>query len=1092
MWTRFVTLASRLVLIPVATLALASALVGAGAGQARSRTAAKTVAPPTSLAVTSTTASSVSVAWAASKSPFVSSYAIYVDGAEVGRTPETNFVISPLPCGTQTTVAVDAVDDAGNHSTQATVTAETDDCPDTAAPSKPTSLLVEQTSPATVSLSWSPATDNVGVTGYRVFLDGSAVAMTSGTTYTFTGLTCGTIYQLGVTAEDGAGNTSTQSTTATTTDPCVTAASASDVQAPTVPPNEKLTVIGPTTLTLAWSASTDNVGVTGYRLFLNGAAVGTTTSLNYTFSGLSCNTTYTVSITAYDAAGNQSNPAYGTGHPTTSACSSDAQVPTVPPNEKFTVIGPTTLTLAWSASTDNVGVTGYRLFLNGAAVGTTTSLNYTFSGLSCNTTYTVSITAYDAAGNQSDPAYGTGHPTTAGCSDTQAPSAPNGITVANVTSTGATLSWAAASDNVGVAGYTVYWDGTTRGTTSSTTYDATTLTCGTTHTFGVDAYDAAGNHSGMSSVTIATAVCSDSQAPSTPAGLQVISTSQGSVSVSWSASTDNLGVVGYTVYRGSTALGNTTSTTYTASGLACGTTYIIAVEAFDGSGNRSSKASVSTTTAGCADGQAPSAPSGLSGTGSSQSSVSVSWAASSDNVGVAGYGLYRNGSSVGTSSSTSATFSGLSCGTSYTVAVDAFDAAGNRSGQTSLVVTTAACGGGAAANLWVDPSGGSCARQVIAGAWNDAQGCASIQAAAAACVPGDTIGMKAGNYGAQTITTNLAAPGCTVVAESGVTAGKLATNGNWLTIQGGSFAGWEPSGSAGQPHDIHLVGTTITSQVWFSSCCSNITMTGGSISGVNDGGSPAAVMVQGLTSSTPISNITFDGVEFKNANCTTAGNHYEVVRTQGWATNLTIKNSYFHNNGVNSSQIFISSFTGGTDHTPGPITIQNNFFAPPVAPSCGPGPAYFQINGNMQGQPCPDLTVAYNTSLSSLTTVWDSSGANCSTGQNTIRFKANIAPKSAGNCGANSWDHNLWINGSNANCGTGDQTVANTTAAGLIGDGFHISTTSPARAAGDPTNCPATDHDGNPRANPTGTTCDTGQSKGPRPAVDGAAVRPPL
>src|SRR5205085_8615050 len=105
-------------------------------------------------------------------------------------------------------------------------------------------------------------------------------------------------------------------------------------------------------------------------------------------------------------------------------------------------------------------------------------------------------------------------------------------------------------------------------------------------------------------------------------------------------------------------------TSYTVSGLACGTSYSFGVDAFDGAGNRSSKASVTASTAACADTQAPSVPGSLRSTGSTATTVALAWSASSDNVGVSGYGVYSGGSSVGSSASTSYTVSGLACGTS--------------------------------------------------------------------------------------------------------------------------------------------------------------------------------------------------------------------------------------------------------------------------------------------------------------------------------------------------------------------------------------------------------------------------------------------
>ena len=94
-----------------------------------------------------------------------------------------------------------------------------------------------------------------------------------------------------------------------------------------------------------------------------------------------------------------------------------------------------------------------------------------------------------------------------------------------------------------------------------------------------------------------------------------------------------------------------------------------------------------------ADTQAPSTPAGLTVSGQTQTALTLSWNASTDNVGVTGYGLYRGGTAVGTTgaSTRTYTFTGLTCGTTYTLTVDAADAAGNRSAQATATGTTAAC-----------------------------------------------------------------------------------------------------------------------------------------------------------------------------------------------------------------------------------------------------------------------------------------------------------------------------------------------------------------------------------------------------------------
>lgn len=93
-----------------------------------------------------------------------------------------------------------------------------------------------------------------------------------------------------------------------------------DTQAPTAPGNVSSTNVGQTSLTLTWSASTDNVGVTGYVIYRNGSYLASTTSLSYNVTGLSCNTSYSFYVRAKDAAGNQSANS-STHSRTTSACS---------------------------------------------------------------------------------------------------------------------------------------------------------------------------------------------------------------------------------------------------------------------------------------------------------------------------------------------------------------------------------------------------------------------------------------------------------------------------------------------------------------------------------------------------------------------------------------------------------------------------------------------------------------------------------------------------------------------------------------------------------------------------------------------------
>ena len=91
-----------------------------------------------------------------------------------------------------------------------------------------------------------------------------------------------------------------------------------------------------------------------------------------------------------------------------------------------------------------------------------------------------------------------------GGADTEAPSTPTGLAASAITETTATLTWNASTDNVGVEGYEILQGGSSLGTTTSTSANITGMTAGTTYTFDVRAYDAAGNNSGTASVTFTT------------------------------------------------------------------------------------------------------------------------------------------------------------------------------------------------------------------------------------------------------------------------------------------------------------------------------------------------------------------------------------------------------------------------------------------------------------------------------------------------------------------------------------------------------------------------------------------------------------
>ena len=334
-----------------------------------------------------------------------------------------------------------------------------------------------------------------------------------------------------------------------------------DTRAPTAPTGLSVVSAARDSLTVGWQSSTDDRAVSGYEVSVDGTVAGRTSATSYRAASLACGRTYSVSVKAYDAAGNLSGAA--ALQAATSQCAtapSDTSAPTAARRPAaMTDIKQTAMTMpAWSASTDNVGVAGYRVYLDGVRVGTTTALSYTYTGLTCGTTYDVALTAYDAAGNETDPKFARGPETTAACtptSDTQAPTMPSGFAMVNATGTAINVKWNASTDNVAVMGYGLYRNGSAAGGSTGLTGSVTGLTCGTTYTLALDAYDGAGNRSARTSMSAATAACQpagDTTPPTVPSGVGTSAATATSVTLSWSPSTDNVAVTGYGVYVGST------------------------------------------------------------------------------------------------------------------------------------------------------------------------------------------------------------------------------------------------------------------------------------------------------------------------------------------------------------------------------------------------------------------------------------------------------------------------------------------------------------------------------------------------------------
>lgn len=163
------------------------------------------------------------------------------------------------------------------------------------APAAPTETAPSR--PTEVDLSWTSPTDNVGVTGFEIYANGTLVGATAQTTFTADELVSGDTYTFTIKARDAAGNLSAASAGLSETLPV-------DTQAPATPQAPTAMSPYPTAVDLTWPATTDDWGVANYLVYRDGALVGTTAGTSLRVEGEVGSHSYSFTIAAKDAAGN--------------------------------------------------------------------------------------------------------------------------------------------------------------------------------------------------------------------------------------------------------------------------------------------------------------------------------------------------------------------------------------------------------------------------------------------------------------------------------------------------------------------------------------------------------------------------------------------------------------------------------------------------------------------------------------------------------------------------------------------------------------------------------------------------------------------
>lgn len=169
-------------------------------------------------------------------------------------------------------------------------------------------------------------------------------------------------------------------------------------------PANGATVVGPVSISATASDDSGGTGMSRVEFYVNDGLVGTDTTSPYSFSWNSTSVvdgSYSIYAKAYDKASPANTKTSNTV--TINVDNTDDEPPTSPGNFRSTGSTLSSVSLAWNASTDNEGVTGYRVSRNGSVIATINALTYVDTNLSEGTTYNYTVSAIDAAGNSSNP-----------------------------------------------------------------------------------------------------------------------------------------------------------------------------------------------------------------------------------------------------------------------------------------------------------------------------------------------------------------------------------------------------------------------------------------------------------------------------------------------------------------------------------------------------------------------------------------------------------------------------------------------------------------------------------------------------------------
>ncbi|MBC6997431.1 ThuA domain-containing protein [Cytophaga sp. FL35] len=583
--------------------------------------------------------------------------------------------------------------------------------PNIVLPQPPKRLSADTVTDSSAIVTWEKSTDHSQVANYVVYQDSIEVFRDTLTRYVAKSLEPETSYQFLVRSTDKEGNTSKFSeellvrTKAqdTVVRDSVSLDSLNPYSVLLLTPKLKVDSISATKALLSWSTDSNLSSVKEFRLYQDSTMVTAQKETTYSANDLIPESTYSFYVVAVDGQDKETKPSNRVEASTPPLkIVNDTMPPPPPTGLRSSNIGSNSIDLTWDILADSLQIAAFGVYQDSILLGIVKDNLYQVRDLQAQRTYGFSVTAWDTKERES--AFSEVLQLTTlqdEVKDTivEAPLPPKNLAANEIGAESLSLQWQLPSDSLSVKEFRVFQDDAFIGFTTNTSYGVRSLSPETSYEFTVSLVTENGKESPPSAPFAVTTVEKkpspiEETAPSAPVDVTVSNVTSNAVELSWTVVEHSVAISSFNVYQDGEFKSSVTNSSLKLTDLLPETVYQFSVSAIGENQLESglSLAVEATTLAEVSsprDEEPPTSPKNVSADEVTETTIGLSWEASTDNVAVTAYVIYQNGVEIAEVSGTSFQATGLSSSAEYSFKVKAKDAAENIStASETLQVTT--------------------------------------------------------------------------------------------------------------------------------------------------------------------------------------------------------------------------------------------------------------------------------------------------------------------------------------------------------------------------------------------------------------------